>query len=94
MLSPWTKGICVADTLKAQVFKDVFLEMNIPYSVVRGEQIQLKGTVYNYRMSGMRVSRHLWYVQINGKRKNSLILYEFYSWNDHIHTQKHKNSAQ
>ncbi|XP_027241244.2 complement C5 isoform X1, partial [Cricetulus griseus] len=45
-------GICVADTLKAKVFKDVFLEMNIPYSVVRGEQIQLKGTVYNYRTSG------------------------------------------
>ncbi|XP_051022288.1 complement C5 [Acomys russatus] len=42
-------GICVADTLKAKVFKDVFLEMNIPYSVIRGEQIQLKGTVYNYR---------------------------------------------
>ncbi|XP_031225832.1 complement C5 [Mastomys coucha] len=45
-------GICVADTLKAKVFKDVFLEMNIPYSVVRGEQIQLKGTVYNYMTSG------------------------------------------
>ncbi|XP_055455987.1 complement C5 [Psammomys obesus] len=45
-------GICVADTLKAKVFKDVFLEMNIPYSVVRGEHIQLKGTVYNYRTSG------------------------------------------
>lgn len=46
----------MADTLKAQVFKDIFLEMNIPYSVVRGEQIQLKGTVYNYRTSGMQVS--------------------------------------
>ncbi|XP_023366346.1 complement C5 isoform X2 [Otolemur garnettii] len=46
-------GICVADTLKAKVFKDVFLEMNIPYSVIRGEQIQLKGTIYNYRTSGM-----------------------------------------
>ncbi|KAM5185761.1 complement C5 isoform 2-T2 [Callospermophilus lateralis] len=46
-------GMCVADTLKATVFKDIFLEMNIPYSVVRGEQIQLKGTVYNYRTSGM-----------------------------------------
>uniref|UniRef100_A0A671FPC3 Complement C5 n=1 Tax=Rhinolophus ferrumequinum TaxID=59479 RepID=A0A671FPC3_RHIFE len=46
-------GICVSDTVKAKVFKDVFLEMNIPYSVVRGEQIQLKGTVYNYRTSGM-----------------------------------------
>ncbi|XP_058380728.1 complement C5 [Diceros bicornis minor] len=47
-------GICVADTLTAKVFKDFFLEMNIPYSVVRGEQIQLKGTVYNYRTSGMQ----------------------------------------
>ncbi|XP_004712619.1 complement C5 [Echinops telfairi] len=47
-------GICVADPLKAKVFKDVFLEMNIPYSVVRGEQIQLKGTVYNYRTSGIQ----------------------------------------
>ncbi|XP_011948820.1 PREDICTED: complement C5 [Cercocebus atys] len=47
-------GICVADTIKAKVFKDVFLEMNIPYSVVRGEQVQLKGTVYNYRTSGMQ----------------------------------------
>ncbi|KAM5298508.1 complement C5 [Ctenodactylus gundi] len=46
-------GICVADAVKAKVFKDVFLEVNIPYSVVRGEQIQLKGTVYNYRTSGM-----------------------------------------
>ncbi|NIG59363.1 complement C5-like [Pontoporia blainvillei] len=45
--------ICVADTLKAKVFKNVFLEMNIPYSVVRGEQIQLSGTVYNYRTSGI-----------------------------------------
>ncbi|OBS72579.1 hypothetical protein A6R68_12851, partial [Neotoma lepida] len=45
-------SICVADTLKAKVFKDVFLEMNMPYSVVRGEQIHLKGTVYNYRTSG------------------------------------------
>ncbi|XP_037653273.1 complement C5 [Choloepus didactylus] len=46
-------GICVADTVKATVFKDIFLEMNIPYSVVRGEQIQLKGTVYNYKTSGI-----------------------------------------
>ncbi|KAI4589347.1 hypothetical protein MJG53_003755, partial [Ovis ammon polii x Ovis aries] len=47
-------GICVANTLKAKVFKSIFLEMNIPYSVVRGEQIQLSGTVYNYRTSGIQ----------------------------------------
>uniref|UniRef100_A0A8C0IKC7 Complement C5 n=1 Tax=Chelonoidis abingdonii TaxID=106734 RepID=A0A8C0IKC7_CHEAB len=45
------KGICVADALQVQVLKDVFLSMHIPYSVVRGEQIELKGSVYNYRDS-------------------------------------------
>ncbi|XP_074871961.1 complement C5 [Carettochelys insculpta] len=45
------KGICVAKALQAQVLKNVFLNMQIPYSVVRGEQIELKGSVYNYRNS-------------------------------------------
>lgn len=65
MLLLCAEGICVSDIVKTKVFKDVFLEMNIPYSVVRGEQIQLKGTVYNYRLSGIGVSRYLWDVQIN-----------------------------
>jgi hypothetical protein len=64
LLSLWAEGICVADTLKAKVFKEVFLEMNIPYSVVRGEQIQLKGTVYNYMTSGTKVSSALRYIRI------------------------------
>ncbi|XP_072487882.1 complement C5 [Notamacropus eugenii] len=45
------KGICVAEPFEVKVMKDIFLEMQIPYSVVRGEQIQVKGTVYNYRQS-------------------------------------------
>uniref|UniRef100_A0A8C8RFZ9 Complement C5 n=1 Tax=Pelusios castaneus TaxID=367368 RepID=A0A8C8RFZ9_9SAUR len=48
------KGICVADALQVQVIKNVFLSVHIPYSVVRGEQIELKGSVYNYRLSGTR----------------------------------------
>ncbi|XP_027723946.1 complement C5-like [Vombatus ursinus] len=48
------KGICVAEPLQVKVLKDVFLEMHIPYSVVRGEQIQVKGTAYNYRSSEMK----------------------------------------
>ncbi|KYO23447.1 hypothetical protein Y1Q_0005805 [Alligator mississippiensis] len=48
------KGICVADPLEVQVFKDVFLSMHIPYSVVRGEQIKLKGSVYNYGTSTLK----------------------------------------
>ncbi|XP_055994674.1 complement C5-like [Sorex fumeus] len=48
------QGLCVADTLKVKVFKEIFLEMHLPYSVVRGEQIQLKGTVYNYGITGIQ----------------------------------------
>nr|XP_033817321.1 complement C5 [Geotrypetes seraphini] len=42
------EGVCVADTLKVQVFKDIFMDVHIPYSVVRGEQIELRGSIYNY----------------------------------------------
>ncbi|XP_077161504.1 complement C5 [Paroedura picta] len=43
------KGICVADALQVRVIKHLFLSMNVPYSVVRGEHIELRGSVYNYR---------------------------------------------
>lgn len=86
MLLLCAEGICVSDTVKSKVFKDVFLEMNIPYSVVRGERIELKGTVYNYRMSGIGVSRYLWYVQINEKK----ILFLRILLMELLHTQKIK----
>ncbi|XP_018420153.1 PREDICTED: complement C5 [Nanorana parkeri] len=43
------KGICVADPLSLTVFKDLFLDVQLPYSVVRGEQVQIKVVVYNYQ---------------------------------------------
>uniref|UniRef100_A0A8D2KUH6 Complement C5 n=1 Tax=Varanus komodoensis TaxID=61221 RepID=A0A8D2KUH6_VARKO len=48
------KGICVADALQVEVQKEVFISVHVPYSVVRGEQIELRGTVYNYRSSMIR----------------------------------------
>ncbi|XP_074779675.1 complement C5 isoform X1 [Athene noctua] len=48
------KGICVAAPLEVQVVKDIFLSIHVPYSVVRGEQIELKGSVYNYRASAIK----------------------------------------
>ncbi|KAG2470047.1 CO5 protein, partial [Polypterus senegalus] len=43
------QGICVAKPLNPRVFKDVSINVLIPYSVVRGEQIELRGSVYNYK---------------------------------------------
>ncbi|NXN96738.1 CO5 protein, partial [Rhinopomastus cyanomelas] len=48
------KGICVAAPLEIQVVKDIFLSIYVPYSVVRGEQIELKGTVYNHKTSAVK----------------------------------------
>uniref|UniRef100_A0A672TFN6 Complement C5 n=1 Tax=Strigops habroptila TaxID=2489341 RepID=A0A672TFN6_STRHB len=48
------KGICVAAPLEVQVVKDIFLSVYVPYSVVRGEQIELKGSVYNHRGSAIK----------------------------------------
>lgn len=48
-------GICVAEPLEIQVVKDIFLSIYVPYSVVRGEQIELKGSVYNHKASAIKV---------------------------------------
>ncbi|XP_076854617.1 complement C5 [Brachyhypopomus gauderio] len=42
-------GICVAEPLKVSVSQDVSVNVPLPYSMVRGEQIELKGSVYNQR---------------------------------------------
>lgn len=41
-------GICVHEPLKVLVFKKLFLEVNLPYSVIQNEQVEIPVTVYNY----------------------------------------------
>ncbi|XP_064470896.1 A.superbus venom factor 1-like [Ornithodoros turicata] len=41
-------GICVASPAEITTFKPVFIEMNLPYSVVQNEQIEVPVTLYNY----------------------------------------------
>ncbi|CAH2316664.1 complement C5 [Pelobates cultripes] len=48
------KGMCVAEPLKVLVWKDLFVDVQLPYSVVRGEQVQLKVVVYNYKNSNVK----------------------------------------
>ncbi|KAM4761329.1 complement C5 [Cyanocitta cristata] len=48
------RGICAAAPLEIQVMKDIFLSIYVPYSVVRGEQIELKGSVYNHKASAIK----------------------------------------
>ncbi|XP_078282035.1 complement C5 [Rhinoraja longicauda] len=48
-------GICVAEPIKITVYQDIILKAKIPYFVVRGEQVQLRVSVYNYRTNSLTV---------------------------------------
>ncbi|XP_044162298.1 complement C5 [Bufo gargarizans] len=48
------KGVCVADPLQITVFKNLFLEVQLPYSVIRGEQVEIQVTVYNYQSTTVK----------------------------------------
>ncbi|XDV16081.1 hypothetical protein PO909_015938 [Leuciscus waleckii] len=46
-LSP-TLGLCVAEPEELIVFKPFFIDLKIPYSAVRGEQLEIKAIIHNY----------------------------------------------
>ncbi|XP_030635552.1 complement C3-like [Chanos chanos] len=41
-------GICVANHLEMVVFKDFFIDLKLPYSAVRNEQLEIKAILHNY----------------------------------------------
>ncbi|CAG06096.1 unnamed protein product, partial [Tetraodon nigroviridis] len=43
-----THGICVGESLKVIVRKEFFIDLRLPYSAVRGEQIEIKAILHNY----------------------------------------------
>ncbi|XP_039080959.1 complement C3-like [Hyaena hyaena] len=47
-----TKGICVADPYEVTVMQDFFIDLRLPYSVVRNEQVEIRAVLYNYQDVG------------------------------------------
>nr|XP_025844272.1 complement C3 isoform X2 [Vulpes vulpes] len=43
------KGICVADPYEVTVLQDFFIDLRLPYSVVRNEQVEIRAILYNYQ---------------------------------------------
>ncbi|KAL1782782.1 complement C3 [Sigmodon hispidus] len=43
------KGICVADPYEITVMQDFFIDLRMPYSVVRNEQVEIRAVLFNYR---------------------------------------------
>lgn len=50
-----SQGFGLAPRKEITVFQPFFLELSLPYSIVRGEHFELKATVFNYQSSCMMV---------------------------------------
>uniref|UniRef100_A0A3Q1IZ12 Alpha-2-macroglobulin bait region domain-containing protein n=1 Tax=Anabas testudineus TaxID=64144 RepID=A0A3Q1IZ12_ANATE len=51
-----SQGFGLAPRKKITVFQPFFLELTLPYSIVRGEQFELKATIFNYLTSCIMIS--------------------------------------
>ncbi|KAM9214319.1 complement C3 [Leptosomus discolor] len=56
-----TKGLCVADPYEITVRKDFFIDLRLPYSVVRNEQVEIRAILYNYWTQEIKVRVELMY---------------------------------
>uniref|UniRef100_U3K9W1 Complement C3 n=1 Tax=Ficedula albicollis TaxID=59894 RepID=U3K9W1_FICAL len=59
-LSP-SKGLCVADPYEITVMKEFFIDLRLPYSVVRNEQVEIRAILYNYWLHDITVRVELVY---------------------------------
>ncbi|KAK2818284.1 hypothetical protein Q7C36_022217 [Tachysurus vachellii] len=50
-----THGICVADPYEITVVKDFFVDLKLPYSAVRNEQLEIKAVLHNFSREKMKV---------------------------------------
>ncbi|XP_030587731.1 complement C3-like [Archocentrus centrarchus] len=50
-----THGICVSDDLEVSVRKEFFVDLRLPYSAVRGEQLEIKAIIHNYNEARVTV---------------------------------------
>ncbi|XP_031418399.1 complement C3-like isoform X2 [Clupea harengus] len=55
-----TKGICVAETLGLEVEKTFFIDLKLPYSAVRHEQIEIKAIIHNNNDAPLKVRVELY----------------------------------
>ncbi|XP_069804343.1 complement C3-like [Dendropsophus ebraccatus] len=50
-----SKGICVSEPYNIQVMTNFFIDLKLPYSVVRHEQVEIRAILYNYGYKELKV---------------------------------------
>nr|XP_006813172.1 PREDICTED: C3 and PZP-like alpha-2-macroglobulin domain-containing protein 8-like [Saccoglossus kowalevskii] len=53
-------GMCVAEPFELLAFKEFFIQLSLPYSVIKGEQIEIRAAVFNYGEHDLIVRAYLY----------------------------------
>lgn len=48
-------GLCVSDPFELVVRKSFFVDIKLPFSVLRNEQVQIQAVLYNFRNRQVKV---------------------------------------
>ncbi|XP_067138118.1 complement C3-like, partial [Centruroides vittatus] len=56
-------GMCISEPKEIVSFKNVFIHLNIPYSVVRNEQVEIQATIFNYNSQTIPVTVYMYGVE-------------------------------
>ncbi|TEA33245.1 hypothetical protein DBR06_SOUSAS8010101, partial [Sousa chinensis] len=49
------QGLCVSDPFELTVMKSFFVDLKLPFSVIRNEQVQIQAVLYNFRVHPVKV---------------------------------------
>ncbi|XP_078580350.1 complement C3-like [Branchiostoma floridae x Branchiostoma japonicum] len=52
-------GMCVAEPFRMESFKKFFIHLQLPYSIIRGEQVAVRATIFNYDQQDLRVNVYM-----------------------------------
>lgn len=53
-------GFCVAEPYNVRAWKRFFVDLRLPYSVARNEQVEIKAVIHNYGYEDMHVRQIIW----------------------------------
>ena len=51
------KGFCIADPVDFTAFKELFIQLDLPYKAVRLEHFNVKATIFNYGEPGNKINK-------------------------------------
>jgi hypothetical protein len=50
-------GVCVSEPFELMVMKTFFVDLKLPSSVIRNEQVQIQAVLYNFKDQEVKVKR-------------------------------------